>query len=319
MKGLFILVLTLCSFYVYADKCEVTSGGNKSGNYTFRPLSMTGVLDVKNIDASETVVKCESMKNVDIYVNAGLPTNESFVFNVGDKYYRIEFTTRNDSRWGGLPLQVSYNLGEILTGSRFTLDYKIAETSGASGLKTITPGVPFPLLSTMEIKVCQGNATNCATSKFSYTLNITLQVNLMTCGFKDQSIDVGEFQFLSINSEPYKMRDITFNCTEGEHGILNFQPGSLDYYVEPISGLATGTTILKNERENTSGGAGQIGFQISMDGINEASFGRANPFKIEHINKGDVTVPIYIRPRVYGSKISTGEINSKARVVVVYN
>lgn len=319
MKWLLLFALSLCSFLAHADKCEVTSGGNKSGNYSFRPLTMSGQLVTKNIEASETVVKCESMKNVEIYVNAGLPTNEQFVFNVGDKYYRIDFTTRSKSSWGGLPLQVSYNLEDILTGSAFSLDYKIVEVSGSSGLRTITPGVPFPLVSAMEIKVCQGNATNCATTKFNYTLNITLQVNLMTCGFKDQSVDMGEFQLFSINKEPYQVRDIKFNCVEGEHGILNFRPGSLDYYFEPNSGVANGTTILKNELESISSGTGQIGFQISMDGTKEVQFGRNNVFKINNLNKGDMVIPIYIRPRMYGANVSSGKINSKARVIVIYN
>lgn len=319
MKWVLIIILSLCSFFSYADKCKVNSGGDSSGVYTFKPSTMNGSLIVENIESTGNIIVCDNLQNVTISANAGIPSNKSFVFNVGEQYYNITFTVHSDDNWKGLAAKVSYNLNDILSGSKFNLTYSITPTSGPQGVTRIEPGVPFPLISNMEIQACQGNGGNCVRTTFKYTLNITLQVNIMTCGIDDQSLDVGKFQLFNVNTEQYQAHQIKFNCKEGQQGELKFQPGSINYYFEPVSGLANGTSILLNELENDSTGAGQIGFQISMDGIKEIQYGRQKLYQISSPTQGQMTVPIHIRPRTYGSKISSGEIRSRARVVVIYN
>ncbi|CAM6480892.1 hypothetical protein B4Z39_002003 [Escherichia coli] len=86
----------------------------------------------------------------------------------------------------------------------------------------------------------------------------------MTCGFEDKSIDTGRFVLSRINSENYQFHHIRFDCIQGEQGELVFEPSEGEYYFEPVTIQESGTSILKNELENSEDGAGQIGFHSPM-------------------------------------------------------
>lgn len=45
MRWILLTVLTLCSFWAQADKCDFVPPPNITGAYSFTPDSMSGVLD----------------------------------------------------------------------------------------------------------------------------------------------------------------------------------------------------------------------------------------------------------------------------------
>lgn len=80
----------------------------------------------------------------------------------------------------------------------------------------------------------------------------------------------------------------------------------------------SGTSILKNELENSEDGAGQVGFQLSNDGTNEIQYGKSNYYSFQHPHEGSNQIPLFIRPRTYGNNVSSGQIMSRVKIVVVY-
>ena len=113
----------------------------------------------------------------------------------------------------------------MLSAINFTIPYSIASVSDSSNTADIFPGTPFPLLFEIEVSSCTGNNTNCNSVRFNFNLNTILQVNLMTCGFEDQSIDTGRFVLSRINNENYQFHHIRFDCIQGE---LDWPPESPD-------------------------------------------------------------------------------------------
>ncbi len=78
----------------------------------------------------------------------------------------------------------------------------------------------------------------------------------------------------------------------------------------------SGTSILKNELENSEDGAGQIGFQLSNDGTNEIQYGKSNYYSFQHPHEGSNQIPLFIRPRTYGNNVSSG--NDSNLLIVFY-
>ncbi|EFB2687386.1 hypothetical protein FHE33_22855, partial [Escherichia coli O157:H7] len=75
----------------------------------------------------------------------------------------------------------------------------------------------------------------------------------------------------------------------------------------------------QNELENSEDGAGQIGFQLSNDGTNEIQYGKSNYYSFQHPHEGSNQIPLFIRPRTYGNNVSSGQIMSRVKIVVMYN
>ncbi|HGU1643585.1 TPA: fimbrial family protein, partial [Escherichia coli] len=208
---------------------------------------------------------------------------------------------------------------EILSAINFTIPYSITSLPDNSHISDIFPGAPFPLLFEIEVNSCIGSNTNCNSVRFNFNLNTILQVNLMTCGFEDKSIDTGRFVLSHINSENYQFHHIRFDCIQGEQGELVFEPSEVEYYFEPVTIQESGSSILKNELENSEEGAGQVGFQLSNDGTNEIQYGKSNYYSFQHPHEGSNQIPLFIHPRTYGNNVSSGQIMSRVKIVVMYN
>ncbi|EEU0427335.1 hypothetical protein E8F42_001332, partial [Escherichia coli] len=129
----------------------------------------------------------------------------------------------------------------------------------------------------------------------------------------------GRFVLSRINNENYQFHHIRFECIQGEQGELVFEPSDVEYYFEPVTIQESGTSILKNELENSEDGAGQIGFQLSNDGTNEIQYGKSNYYSFQHPHEGSNQIPLFIRPRTYGNNVSSGQIMSRVKIVVMYN
>ncbi|MBB9187006.1 hypothetical protein FSI06_024870, partial [Escherichia coli] len=64
---------------------------------------------------------------------------------------------------------------------------------------------------------------------------------------------------------------------------------------------------------------GQVGFQLSNDGTNEIQYGKSNYYSFQHPHEGSNQIPLFIRPRTYGNNVSSGQIMSRVKIVVMYN
>lgn len=260
MKWLLLITLSLYSFIVQSAPCALTNVGEQRGTYILKPLSMKGNLTAEKIENTGNIIECADLQETTNAIKVHFLTQNALRFKVGSRHYIINFPFESDGKKIELPGRSSYNLEEMLSAINFTIPYSIASVSDSSNTADIFPGTPFPLLFEIEVSSCTGNNTNCNSVRFNYNLNTILQVNLMTCGFEDQSIDTGRFVLSRINNENYHFHHIRFDCIQGEQGELVFEPSDVEYYFEPVTIQESGTSILKNELENSEDGAGQVGF-----------------------------------------------------------
>eukprot|EP01133_Synstelium_polycarpum_P020270 gene20270-24312_t len=271
MKWLLLITLSLYSFIVQSAPCALTNVGEQRGTYILKPLSMKGNLTAEKIENTGNIIECTDLQETTNAIKVHFLTQNALRFKVGSRHYIINFPFEYDGKKIELPGKSSYNLEEMLSAINFTIPYSIASVSDSSNTADIFPGTPFPLL-------------------------FEIEVNLMTCGFEDQSIDTGRFVLSRINNENYQFHHIRFDCIQGEQGELVFEPSDVEYYFEPVTIQESGTSILKNELENSEDGAGQVGFQLSNDGTNEIQYGKSNYYSFQHPHEGSNQIPLFIRP-----------------------
>ncbi|RIG72933.1 hypothetical protein UQ77_21665, partial [Shigella flexneri] len=58
---------------------------------------------------------------------------------------------------------------------------------------------------------------------------------------------------------------------------------------------------------------------LSNDGTNEIQYGKSNYYSFQHPHEGSNQIPLFIRPRTYGNNVSSGQIMSRVKIVVMYN
>ena len=295
MKWLLLITLSLYSFIVQSAPCAVTNVGEQRGTYILKPLSMKGNLTAEKNENTGNIIECADLQETTNAIKVHFLTQNALRFKVGSRHYIINFPFESDGKKIELPGKASYNLEEMLSAINFTIPYSIASVQDSS------------------------NTANCNSVRFNFNLNTILQVNLMTCGFEDQSIDTGRFVLSRINNENYQFHHIRFDCIQGEQGELVFEPSDVEYYFEPVTIQESGTSILKNDLENSEDGAGQIGFQLSNDGTHEIQYGKSNYYSFQHPHEGSNQIPLFIRPRTYGNNVSSGQIMSRVKIVVMYN
>lgn len=243
MKWLLLITLSLYSFIVQSAPCALTNVGEQRGTYILKPLSMKGNLTAEKIENTENIIECADLQETTNAIKVHFLTQNALRFKVGSRHYIINFPFESDGKKIELPGKSSYNLEEMLSAINFTIPYSIASVSDSSNTADIFPGTPFPLLFEIEVSSCTGNNTNCNSVRFNFNLNTILQVNLMTCGFEDQSIDTGRFVLSRINNENYQFHHIRFDCIQGEQGELVFEPSDVEYYFEPVTIQESGTSI----------------------------------------------------------------------------
>lgn len=320
MKWILLLTLSLCTFIVQAADCKVGNTAAKTGSYTLNPAQYTGSVNLTDISSQGAALECPGAPDTSLFVNAGVMENKVLVFALGDKYYSITFSSvaNTEQALGKLG---NFQLGDLISATNMKLEYRIQEVSSLSGGTLINLGTPFSLNYDLIVREHHNNSGQDVNITVSYTLNITLLVKIMTCGFNDQTVEMGTYQLLEVvhNRTEYAERQITFQCQNQGSGALNLSTGDVQYYFDDTFGLVSGTTVLQNYDEMRPGGAGEVGFEISMDKTGPLRFGPGALYKLSDVREGSVPVTLFIRPKVYGSKVTSGTIESKTRVIVVYN
>lgn len=330
MKWIIFLVLSCCSFLAQAGNCDVTPNVKSltidaSGNYTFKPLAASGELNVKNSDiqADGFHFICNSTQNVSVSVSLISSPPTSYYVNVGNKTYTIDFTLDpgklNALGDGEIVKNQNYYLSDIFN-SVIGIRYVIKEGT-ASGLP-ITPGVPFSLVYSMRFEYCKGNK-DCHVITINYTFKVTLQINIMTCGFNVPSrvIDMGNYSYFDIKEDraQYRTESVNIDCSQDESAVFELTPGKIDYYFVAASGFAGNSNILKNDDQDAAAGAGEVGFHLLDSQGQELQYGSGFLYHTAADAQQGSNNPIdlQIKPMKYGENLRGGTI--KSRIVIVVN
>ncbi len=225
MKWIILLVLSLCSFLARAGNCEVTPNVTSltvdaSGYYTFKPLAASGDLNVKSSDIQSEGFRfnCTSTENVSVSVTSTPPDNKDFYVVVGSKTYVMEFSLDPAKLHaladGNIRKNQNYNLADIFD-SVIGIRYVIKE--GTPTGTQVRPGESFPLLYSMRFEYCKGNNKECNVININYTFNVTLQVNIMTCGFNvpNRLINMGDYSYFDIKEDKaqYRLESVDIDCS----------------------------------------------------------------------------------------------------------
>lgn len=321
MKWILLLMLSLCSFLVQAGNCELVSRNTViESKYSLNPSQYTGTISLGNIGGTTPVIHCPSTQNAELHVSVEQATDSVYYFDLGGKYYSITFFAPSTTLSKIKPNEFN-TLPKLLSNTE--LKYRIQEVSSTNGAELIKLNTPFPLTYSMTVREYQTSSKGYKgdTLRVNYIINITLEVRIMTCGFKDQVIDMGVYpiEYILKGNTEYELKQIDFRCTSQGYGTLMLTPSEVQYYFDDSFGRDSDTAALKNTLAGNSGSAGDVGFEIATENESLIKFGSNALFKLSPVAGQDIPVKLSIRPKAYGTNVTSGNIESKVRVVVVYN
>ncbi|WP_336283879.1 hypothetical protein [Citrobacter arsenatis] len=321
MRWLLLTVLTLCSFWAQADKCNFLPPENISGIYSFTPQSMSGTLDggvFSSGQDSTVILKCTSKENAWLKATMAILHSNKYAFKVGSKYYIVSFSVNYQA--GKSPeSKMEYILSDFFNMAGLVLNYTIVEASTPEGATIIAPGATIPLVTELTLDYCQGNESKCSPKKLNYNLNITILVDITTCYFGNQAIDLGVINIKDLDKKEFELHQVEFTCNASGSGSLKFTPDNLLFYFEPMSQLAPDAVTLTNDYGSAMNSAGSVGFQLSMDGTNSIQYGSHHLYRSDEVTGNTVPINIYARTRTYAGKVTAGDTMSRVKVVIDYN
>ncbi len=321
MRWLLLTLLAFCSFAAQADKCDSVPSENITGAYSFTPDAMTGTLTggvfASGLDGA-AVLKCSAQSQVWLKAAMAFLHSNKYAFKVGSKYYIVSFSVSYQDK-GIVANKAEYTLSDFFNMAGLALNYSIVEASDPGEATIIAPGATIPLVTELNLEYCQGNENNCSLKKFNYNLNVTIMVDITTCYFGNQEIDLGVININDLNKKAFELHPVKFTCQASGAGSLKFTPDNLLFYFEPMSPLAEDSMTLTNDYGTAANSAGSVGFQLSMNGSTSIGYGRSNLYQSDAVTGNIVPINIYARTRTYAGKVTAGETMSRVKVVVDYN
>lgn len=321
MRWILLMVLTLCSFWAQADKCDFVLPGDITGAYSFTPDAMSGTLSggvFSSGQDSMIILQCTSKENAWLKAAMAFMRSNEYAFKVGSKYYIISFSVSYNS--GNPPeSKMQYTLSDFFNMAGLVLNYKIVEASSPGSATIIAPGATIPLVTELTLDYCQGKEDKCNPKKIIYNLNVTILIDITTCYFGNQEIDLGVINIKDLDKKEFELHPVKFTCQASGAGSLKFTPDNLLFYFEPMSQLAPDAVTLTNDYGTAANSAGSVGFQLSMDGINSIQYGSHNLYRSEEVTGNTVPINIYARTRTYAGEVTAGDTMSRVKVVVDYN
>lgn len=322
MKWILFAMLTLCSFWVRADKCDFIPPESINGEYTFTPSAMAGTLngDLFAAGQNDTIVlSCNSTVNAWLKAAMVIIESDKFAFRVGSRYYIITFSV-DYQQPKIIAEKAKYTLSDFFGMAGLILNYSIVEADNPGSAKVILPGATIPLVTTLRLEYCQGQQSNCSSDKkINYAINILMDLDITTCAFGNQEIDLGIINIKDVNTMPFELHPVQFICQSSGAGSLKFTPDNVVFYFEPIDPLAADNITLTNDYADSANGAGAVGFQLSMDGATSIQYGQTHTWTSSAITGSTVPINLYARTRTYGTNVKAGEAMSRVKVVVDYN
>ncbi len=207
---------------------------------------------------------------------------------------------------------------------QYKLTYSVQKNFTGVPDQTVPMNTAIKLSGYIKIRPAECITSNCgrdnSTDQYSYYVQIKPVFTPSTCSFKDQEVSVPNISSQELASATFQtvMPDqpkLECNSTTG------VATSNIHYRFEPV-GVVAGKT-LHNELENQPGGAGQVGFQL-MNNDEEIDFKRSQIFTV--VNSGDTlqngtTFPLNLKVKYmrYGNRVVAGNVQSKAKVVVLYD
>ncbi|MRS13615.1 hypothetical protein GJV06_01695 [Enterobacteriaceae bacterium RIT691] len=319
MKWIFLLMLSITSFFAQAGNCEKVKGSPQTEVYYLNPSQYNGSINLSDLKAEGNAVQCSSIQNVALFVTAGKMPESVYFFRLGSKFYSITFSSSlNEEK--SIRAEKNINLSTLLTAALGQIDYRIQEVPALGG-DEITPGTPFIVRSDMNIKEYNTSSGRSDNQTLQYEVRIKLQLKIMTCGFDDQIVNTGTWQLNDVlhDTTEFVPRDIQFTCKNEGSGDLSISTGDVQYYFDDTFGLVPERSLLQNFDEKNVGGAGEVGFEIHTASGTPLRFGRDQLYTLKDAREGVLPVSFLIRARAYGKAVTSGTIESKTKVVVVYN
>lgn len=321
MRWILLTVLTLCSFWAQADKCDFVPPPNITGAYSFTPDAMSGVLDGGVFASGQdgtVVLDCKSQEKAWLKAAMAILHSSEYAFKVGSKYYIVSFSVSYQAK-DIVANKAKYTLSDFFDMAGLVLNYSIVEAPDRGAATIIAPGATIPLVTELSLEYCQGNENNCSSKKLNYNLNVTIMVDITTCYFGNQEIDLGRININDLDKKKFELHPVIFTCQASGAGNMKFTPDNLLFYFEPMSPLAEDSMTLTNDYGTAANSAGSVGFQLSMDGSTSIGYGRSNLYRSGDVKANIVPINIYARTRTYAGKVTAGETMSRVKVVIDYN
>ncbi|MBJ3591140.1 hypothetical protein JGC56_08270 [Salmonella enterica subsp. enterica serovar Saintpaul] len=321
MRWFLLTVLTLCSFFAQADKCDFLPIENISEIYSFTPKSMSGTLDGSVFSSgqdSTVILRCTSKENAWLKAAMAILHSNKYAFKIGSKYYIVSFSVNYQSVDSPYS-KMEYTLLDFFNMTGLVLNYTIVESSTPEGATIIAPGATIPLVTKLTLDYCQGNESKCSPKTINYNLNITIVVDITTCHFGNQEIDLGVINIKDLDKKEFEPHPVKFTCNSSGSGSLKFTPDNLLFYFEPMSQLAFDEVTLTNDYGSAANSAGSVGFQLSMDGTNSIQYGSHHLYRSDLVTGNTVPFNIYVRTRTYAGRVTAGDTMSRVKVVIDYN
>ncbi len=244
--------------------------------------------------------------------------SSEYAFKVGSKYYIVSFSVSYQAK-DIVANKAKYTLSDFFDMAGLVLNYSIVEAPDRGAATIIAPGATIPLVTELSLEYCQGNENNCSSKKLNYNLNVTIMVDITTCYFGNQEIDLGRININDLDKKKFELHPVIFTCQASGAGNLKFTPDNLLFYFEPMSPLAEDSMTLTNDYGTAANSAGSVGFQLSMDGSTSIGYGRSNLYRSGDVKANIVPINIYARTRTYAGKVTAGETMSRVKVVIDYN
>lgn len=328
---LFILIITFLSFNSLAN-CYIPDGGTEF-------IEKSETLSLLSMNRNEFVLRDFGFKKAPMcrnFLNAGVDT----VFDIefpSSPYFKVEGANGRfiylKVNYPSSPKEVAYNVSpwelnyisqdvgkinnQVLT---FSFDVISSEDQNSINAKDLSEGFQVKFV---PKKSSQYGATPNAGHMYVFTLKPDIRVVMKTCKFSDGVLNAPDVTISDLRGKAQSFLRLT--KTAGEVAFIcnvGLSSNSFRYHFE--SNNADGS-ILKNEDAKTSTGAGDVGFEISLDGADRINFdgGRSKNYNLLNFNdvnslEQKIDLVLYGKYVMYSNDIRTGSVRSLVKVVVEY-
>ncbi|MCO4136812.1 hypothetical protein HVY71_08810 [Citrobacter freundii] len=328
MKYLFFLI-ALISFSA-SSHCYIPDGSETyvSGDELKLENMKGNVVNISNFKFTRNPM-CRNLLNMgsETTFKIDFPSQAYYVYHAdgGDIYLKATFSAD--------PTLISYEKTDTFTkmdvgkinNAVITLTFDVVSkaTGVSEHAKNIGEGIQIDFTPEKCILTgCLGERDN---RNHYYHVTYIPQIKKMTktCRFNDGVLTAPAITTSDLNNNSSRYLkleptsgNVSFICNKG----LSSYSFNYHFESESIQG-----NILKNEYENEYGGAGDVGFEISLNGSQAISFSAGNSSSYDLLNFKDITpeeqrvdLNLYGRYVAYGQNIRPGKVQSRVKVVTEY-
>ncbi|AMH15101.1 hypothetical protein AL515_15070 [Citrobacter sp. FDAARGOS_156] len=328
MKYLFFLI-ALISFGA-SSHCYISNGAETyvSGDELKLNNMKGNVVNISNFKFTHKPI-CRNLFDMggETVFSIEFPRETYYVYHAdaGDIYLRATFSSD--------PAHILYDkknsftemdIGKI-NKAEITLTFDVVSkaTGVSQNAKNINEGIQIDFIP--EKCFSTGCLFGHDNTNHYYRVTYIPQITKMTktCRFNDGVLTAPAVTISDLNNNASRYLkleptsgNVSFICNKG----LSSYSFKYHFESESIQG-----NILKNEYENEYGGAGDVGFEISLNGSQAINFSAGNSSSYDLLNFKDVTpeeqrvnLNLYGRYVVYGQNIRPGKVQSRVKVVTEY-